>query len=48
VTRATMRAFLSDSHNYPAAMGFELGAAEVAALSDYVLMLQKAEHRPIM
>lgn len=48
ITRSTMREFLRDSHNYPAAMGFELRAAEVAELSDHVLRLQKPGHRPIM
>lgn len=48
ITRSTMRLFLSDSHNYPAAMGFELGAAEVDELSSYVLTLRKPGHRPIM
>jgi mono/diheme cytochrome c family protein len=48
VTRGTMRRFLSDSHNYPAAMGFKLKAPQVAELSDYMLTLQRPEYRPIM
>lgn len=48
VTRATLRDFLRDSHNYPAAMGFKLEAAQVAELSDYVLTLQRPGYRPIM
>jgi hypothetical protein len=43
-----MRHFLRDSHNYPAAMGFELEAAHVAELSGYVLTLQRPGYRPIM
>jgi hypothetical protein len=43
-----MRQFLENSHNYPAAMGFELDAAHAAALSDYVLTLQRPRYRPIM
>lgn len=48
ITRATLRMFLTDSHNYPAAMSFELGVSQVAELSDYVLTLQRPGYRAIM
>jgi hypothetical protein len=48
VTRATLRAFLRDSHNYPAAMNFRVEQARIRDLADYVLSMQKPGYRPVM
>ena len=46
LTRETLRAFLRDSHNFPAAMNFSVGAAEVDDLTAYLLTLRKADYKP--
>lgn len=48
VTRATLRQFLRDSHNYPAAMNFRVEQARIRDLADYVLTMKKAGYRPVM
>jgi mono/diheme cytochrome c family protein len=47
VTPASLRQFLRDSHNYPAAMNFAVGAAEVSDLADYMATLRKPGYQPI-
>lgn len=46
LTAATLRQFLSDSHNYPAAMNFTVARARIRDLSDYVLTLRRADYKP--
>lgn len=48
ITRSTLHQFLSNSHNYPAAMGFEVGVGQSTDLSDYVVTLKRPGYRPIM
>lgn len=47
-TRATLRTFLRDSHNYPAAMNFKVDARRIRDLADYFVTLQRPGYRPIM
>ena len=46
LTRETLRNFLRDSHNYPAAMNFTVDPGQVEDLTDYVLSLRKADYKP--
>ena len=46
LTRATLRAFLRDSHNYPAAMNFTIDRRQVGDLADYMLTLKSRNYRP--
>lgn len=46
LTRETLRTFLRDSHNYPAAMNFTVEPGEVDDLTAYVLTLRKADYKP--
>ena len=48
VTRTTLRQFLRDSHNYPAAMQFRVEQARIRDLADYVLTLKKTGYQPVM
>ncbi len=48
VTRFTLRQFLRDSHNYPAAMNFRVEAARIRDLADYIVTMKKAGYRPVM
>ncbi len=48
VTRLSLRQFLRDSHNYPAAMNFRVEQARIRDLADYVLTMKKAGYRPLM
>lgn len=45
-TRATLRTFLRDSHNYPAAMNFRLTVRRVDDISRYMITLQRAGYKP--
>ena len=47
-TRATMRTFLRDSHNYPAAMNFRVDARRIRDLADYIVTLQRPGYKPVM
>ena len=47
-TQATLRAFLRDSHNYPAAMNFRVDARRIRDLAAYIASLQKPGYRPLM
>ena len=46
LTRETLRSFLRDSHNYPAAMNFTVDPGQVEDLTDYVLTLRKPGYKP--
>ncbi|MGE8140444.1 c-type cytochrome [Novosphingobium sp. NPDC080210] len=46
LTRETLRNFLRDSHNYPAAMNFTVEPGQVEDLTAYVLTLRKADYKP--
>ena len=46
LTRSTLRRFLSDSHNFPAAMQFSVTTAHIRDLSAYIVTLQKPGYRP--
>ena len=46
LTRTTLRRFLSDSHNFPAAMQFSVTTAQIRDLSAYIVTLQKPGYRP--
>lgn len=46
LTDATLREFLRDSHNYPAAMNFTVERARVRDLSAYILTLRRPGYRP--
>ena len=48
LTAATLRTFLQDSHNYPAAMNFRIDASGIDDLADYVATLKKPDYRPVM
>ena len=45
-TERTLRAFLRDSHNFPAAMQFEVDRRRIADLSAYLMTLQRPGYRP--
>jgi mono/diheme cytochrome c family protein len=46
LSRGTLRAFLRDSHNFPAAMNFTLRPADVDDLAAYMVTLQRADYHP--
>lgn len=46
VTQATLRQFLRDSHNYPAAMNFEVESTRIRDLAAYIVTLKKPGYRP--
>jgi cytochrome c2 len=48
VTAATLRPFLRDSHNYPAAMNFRVERGEIDDLSEFIVTLKKQGYRPVM
>ena len=48
LTSATLRQFLRDSHNYPAAMNFRVEAARIRDLADYIVTMKKTGYRPVM
>jgi mono/diheme cytochrome c family protein len=48
VTQATLRQFLRDSHNYPAAMSFEVDPARISDLAAYIVTLKKPGYRPLV
>ncbi len=48
VTRATLRQFLSDSHNYPAAMNFTVENSRIRDLAAYIVTLKKPGFRPLV
>jgi mono/diheme cytochrome c family protein len=46
LTRTTLRVFLRDSHNYPAAMNFTIERRQIGDLADYMLTLKSRSYRP--
>ena len=46
LTVVTLRQFLSDSHNYPAAMNFTVDRARIRDIAAYILTLRKPNYRP--
>ena len=46
LTVITLRQFLSDSHNYPAAMNFTVDRARIRDIAAYMLTLRKPHYRP--
>jgi mono/diheme cytochrome c family protein len=46
VTRSTLRQFLKDSHNYPAAMNFQVEDKQIGDLTDYIMTMHRPGYRP--
>ncbi len=46
LTRATLRSWLVDAHNYPEEMDFTLDPPQVDDLVDYMLTLRRSDYRP--
>ena len=46
VTVKTLRLFLRDSHNFPAAMNFTVEAGQLNNLAKYIVTMQKPGYRP--
>lgn len=45
-TRTTLRRFLRDSHNYPAAMKFRIDAGHIRDLASYIATLKRKGYHP--
>ena len=48
VTAQTLQQFLRDSHNYPAAMNFEVENTRISDLAAYIVTLKKPGYRPLV
>lgn len=48
VTQATLQLFLRDSHNYPAAMNFEVEHAGISDLAAYIVTLKRPGYKPLV
>lgn len=46
LTGETLRQYLRDSHNFPAAMNFSVEPAQIDDLADYVVTLKRADYKP--
>lgn len=46
LTEQSLRQFLRDSHNYPAAMNFSVESDQVDELAAYVITLRRADYKP--
>lgn len=46
LTDKTLTSWLSDSHNYPELMDFDINNRDIDDLAAYILTLQKADYRP--
>lgn len=46
LTVTTLRQFLRDSHNYPAAMNFKIDRAMINDLANYIVTLKSDSYRP--
>jgi len=46
LTGTTLRQFLRDSHNYPAAMNFKIERGAINDLADYIVTLKSRTYRP--
>lgn len=47
VTRATIRAWLVNAHNYPEQMDFDLTSDHVEEVSAYMITLRRADYVPV-
>lgn len=47
VTKATIRAWLRDAHNYPEDMDFDLTRERVDEVADYMITLRRADYVPM-
>lgn len=45
-TQATLRVFLADSHNYPAAMQFRVDRRRIRDLAAWIITLQRKGYQP--
>lgn len=48
VTGPTLREFLSDSHNYPTEMNFQMEDEQIEGLAEYIVTLQRPNYRPVL
>ena len=46
LTAGSLRQYLRNSHNFPAAMNFTLARRDLNDLSTYMLTLRRAKYRP--
>lgn len=46
VTEDTLKSWLTDAHNYPEEMDFDLDPPQVEALVRYMMTLRRADYRP--
>lgn len=46
LTSATLRQYLRDAHNYPAAMQFKIDRNQVRDLSAYIVTLKRSGYKP--
>lgn len=47
LTRATLVTWLTDAHNYPEDMDFDLDPPQVEQIADHILTLRSANHKPV-
>lgn len=47
VTKATIRAWLINAHNYPEQMDFDLERDHVEQVADYMITLRRADYVPV-
>jgi len=47
VTRATIKAWLRNAHNYPEQMDFDLTREKVDEVSDYMITLRRRDYLPV-
>ena len=47
VTKATIRAWLRNAHNYPEQMDFDLTSERVDEVADYMITLRRADYIPV-
>lgn len=47
LTRATLVTWLTDAHNYPEMMDFDLDPPQVEQIADYILTLQSEDYRRV-
>ena len=48
LTRATLRQYLRDSHNYPEAMNFAVERERIRDLADYIVTLKQPHYKPAL
>jgi len=46
LTAQTLRAFLRDSHNYPAAMNFRVDPRRIRDLSNWIITMRRSGYKP--